>query len=66
MKPAFFMLKMPQNGITAQNLLDVFGLKNNFVESEAQECLVRQKSLPKSEIIKQIDYFYESKDDDID
>jgi hypothetical protein len=30
---------------------------------EAQERLERRKSLPKSKVLKQLDYFYDSKDD---
>jgi predicted nuclease of restriction endonuclease-like (RecB) superfamily len=33
---------------------------------EAQERLERRKSLPKGKILKQLDYFYDSKDDDND
>ena len=33
---------------------------------EARERLERRKSLPKSKAQKQLDYFYDSKDDDIE
>jgi len=43
-----------------------FERKIKEILTEAQERLERRKSLPKSKIQKQIDYFYDSKDDDIE
>jgi len=41
-----------------------FERKINEIMREAKERLERRKSLPIGDISKQIDYFYESKDDD--
>lgn len=43
-----------------------FERKINEIIQEAQERLLRRKSLGNSKIKKQIDYFYEPKDDDVD
>jgi len=38
--------------------------KNNEILIKTQERLERRKSLPKGKTLKQLDYFYDSKDDD--
>jgi len=62
---------IPFNVFKDPYLLDIFGLKENFIEAdlekailiEAKERLERRKSLPSAKIKKQIDYFFEAKDE---
>jgi predicted nuclease of restriction endonuclease-like (RecB) superfamily len=66
------LLEMDRAGIAVAEFWTVcppkeeFELKINEIMQEAKERLERRKSLPIGESRKQIEYFYESKDDDWD
>jgi predicted nuclease of restriction endonuclease-like (RecB) superfamily len=66
------LLEMNKSGIAVAEYWTELPSKAEFerkikeILREAQERLARRKSLPDSDIPKQIDYFYEAKDDDID